>query len=214
MDQLTEKQAEILLLLRRFIDERGYPPTVRDLLVLTGRKSTSGVQKILIALERKGYIKKAPGRSRGIVPLGRPHPIWVPVVGCVMAGTPFLSEEHIEGYYALDISMVPEGSFLFRVRGDSMIGDHIQDGDLILVRPQPRAEEGEIVVALVGGEATVKRLRLGSKGIQLVPSHPGMEPLSLGEDGRLSIIGTVVTVLRFLDSDFSVSSLSGPPQEV
>jgi repressor LexA len=214
MDQLSKKQAEVLLLLRQFVRERGYPPTVRDLLVLTGRKSTSGVQKILNVLERKGYIKKAPGCSRGIVLLGGAHSVWVPLVGCVVAGTPFLSEEHIEGYCAMDGSMVPEGSFLLRVRGDSMIGDHIQDGDLILVRPQPRAEEGAIVVAMVDGEATVKRLHFGDEGIQLVPSHPAMEPFLVRENDRLRIIGAVVAVLRFLDSDLSVSPISRPPQEL
>ena len=214
MDQLTKRQTEFLLLLRKFVRERGYPPTVRELVSLTGRKSTAGVQKLLKALERKGYIKKAPGRSRGIVLLGGVQAIWVPLVGCVVAGAPVLSEEHIEGYCALDESVVPEGSFLLRVQGDSMIGDHIQDGDLILAKPQPRAEDGAIIVAMVDGETTVKRLRLRADGMQLVPSNPALKPFSIREDEQLRIIGTVVAIFRFLEPEFSLSSeprLHGEP---
>jgi repressor LexA len=213
MDQLTERQAEILVLLRKFVRERGYPPTVRELVSLTGRKSTAGVQKLLEALERKGYIKKIPGRSRGIVLLGGVQSVWVPLVGCVVAGAPVFSEENIEGYCALDESVVPEGSFLLRVRGDSMICDHIQDGDLILVRPQPKAEDGAIVVAMVDGEATVKRLRFGTDEIQLVPSNPTLKPLLIREDTQLRIIGTVVAVFRFLEPEFSLSPMPRPHGE-
>ena len=213
MDKLTKKQAEVLFLIRTFVREKGYSPTVRELVSLTGRKSTAGVQKLLDTLERKGYIKKAPGRSRGIVPLGGGQSVWVPLVGWVVAGAPVLSEENIEGYCALDGSTVPKGSFLLRVRGDSMVGDHIQDGDLILVRPQPRADNGDIVVAMVDGETTVKRFRQGAKGIQLVPSHPAMEPLSIREDAQLRIIGKVVAVHRFLEPAFSLSPVPMPHQE-
>jgi len=205
MDQLTKKQEEVLFLIRRFLRDKGYPPTVRELVSLTGRKSTAGVQKILDALERKGHIKKAPGRSRGIVPLRGVQSFWVPLVGWVAAGSPALAEEHIEGYHALDGFVVPEGSFLLRVRGDSMIGDHIQDGDLILVSPQARAEDGAIVVAMVDGETTVKRLCRRGDGIQLVPSHPAMEPLSVRQDVQLRIIGKVVAVLSILDPAFSLT---------
>lgn len=205
MDPLTKKQGEILFLIRQFVREKGYSPTVRELVALTGRKSTAGVQKLLEALERKGYIKKAPGLSRGVVPLGGSQSVWVPLVGWVVAGEPVLSEENIEGYCALDGSVVPEGAFLLRVQGDSMIGDHIQDNDLILVRPQPTAEDGAIVVAMVDGETTVKRLSQGVQGIQLIPSHPAMEPLLIREDVQLRIIGKVFAVLRFLEPEFSVS---------
>jgi repressor LexA len=213
MDQLTKRQTEILLLLRKFVRERGYPPTVRELISLTGRKSTAGMQKLLDALERKGYIKKAHGRSRGIMLLGGVQSVWVPVVGYVMAGTPVLSEENIEGYCALDGSVVPEGSFLLRVQGDSMIGDHIQDGDLILVRPQPRGEDGAIIVAMVDGETTVKRLRLRNDRIQLVPSNPALKPLLIREDEQLRIIGKVVAVFRFLESEFFISPVLRPHWE-
>lgn len=213
MDQLTTRQGELLSLIKQFVREKGYPPTVRELVALTGKKSTSGVQKLLDVLGRKGYIKRAPGRSRGIVPVGGVRSVWVPLVGWVKAGTPVLAEENIEGYCALDGAVVPEGAFLLRVRGDSMIGDHIQDGDLIVVRPQPRTEDGAIVVAMVDGETTVKRLRRQGEGIQLVPSHPAMEPLLVREGVQLGIIGTVVAVLRFLEPEFCVSPGSRPYEE-
>jgi repressor LexA len=213
MDHLTKRQGELLFFIRQFVRGKGYSPTVRELVALTGRKSTAGVQKLLEALERKGYIKKAPGRSRGIVPLGGGQSVWVPLVGWVVAGNPVLSEENIEGYCALDGSVVPEGAFLLRVQGDSMIGDHIQDGDLILVGPQPTAEDGAIVVAMVDGETTVKRLSQGVQGIQLIPSHPAMEPLLIRKDIQLRIIGKVVAVLRFLEPEFSVSPVPRPYEE-
>jgi repressor LexA len=202
MDRLTKKQAETLFLIQRFLREKGYPPTVRELVALTGRKSTSGVQKLLDALEKKGHIKKVPGRSRGIVPREGAQSAWVPVVGGVAAGKPVFSEENIEGYCALDGSVVPEGAFLLRVQGDSMVGDHIQDGDLILVRPQTRAADGSIVVALVDGETTIKRINLRGDGIELAPPHPLIEPLLIRQDIQPRIVGEVVAVLRFLEPAF------------
>jgi repressor LexA len=214
MDQLTKRKAEILFLILEFVRDNGYPPTVRDLVALTDRKSTAGVQKILDALREKGYIKKAPGCSRGIVPRGGDQSVWVPVVGWAAGGRPVFSEENIEGYYALDDSVVPEGAYLFRVRGDSMVGDHIQDGDMIFVSPKARADDGAIVVAMMDGETTVKRLyRRGNGGIRLVPSHPAMEPLSIRKDVQLGIIGKVVAVLRFLEPLFSLASVPGIQQE-
>ncbi len=146
---MTKRQAEVLFLIQEFVRANSYPPTVRDLVALTGRKNTAGVQKIHDALRKKGYIKEASGCSRGIVPLGGGQSVWVPVVGWVAAGRPAFSGENIEGYCALDGSVVPEGAFLLSVRGDSMVRDHIQDGDMILVSPQARAEDGTIVVAMV-----------------------------------------------------------------
>lgn len=213
MDRLTKRQAALLYLIREFVREKGYPPTVRELVTLTGRRSTAGVQKLLDALRKKGHIKKSPGCSRGIVPLGGVQSAWVPLIGWVAAGRPVLTEENIEGYCALDSSVVPKGAFLLRVRGDSMVGDHIQDGDLILVRPQPRAEDGAIVVAMVDGETTVKRLYRRGDGILLVPSHPAMEPLSIRKDVQLRIVGKVVAVLRFLEPAFSLAPAPGIHQE-
>jgi repressor LexA len=192
MDPLTKRQAEVLFLIREFVRDNSYPPTVRDLVALAGRENTAGVQKIHDTLRKKGYIKKAPGCSRGIVPLGGGQSVWVPVVGWVAAGRPVFSGENIEGYCALDGSVVPEGVFLL-----------IQDGDMILVSPQAKADDGAIVVAMVDGATTVKRLYRKGDEIQLVPSHPAMEPLSIRKDVQLRIIGKVVAVLRFLEPVFS-----------
>jgi repressor LexA len=127
----------------------------------------------------------------------------------VVAGTPVFSGENIKGYCALDGSVVLEGAFLLSVRGDSMVGDHIQDGDMILVSPQATADDGAIAVAMVDGETTVKRLYRRGDEIELVPSHPVMEPLLIRKDVELRIIGKVVAVLRFLEPACSSYPLAG-----
>jgi repressor LexA len=127
----------------------------------------------------------------------------------MVAGTPVFSGENIEGYCALDGFVVPEGSFLLSVRGDSMVRDHIQNGDMISVSPQARADDGAIVVAMVDGETTVKRLCLRDGGIQLGPSRPVAKPLPIRKDVELGIIGKVVAVLRFLEPVFSSYSFAG-----
>ncbi len=200
MKSLTERQRYFLDLIYDFIQRRGYPPTVRELLSLTGKRSVAGVQKFLSALERKGYIRRSPGCSRGIELLYVPRSTQVPVVGVVPAGVPLLAEENIEGYFCLDGELAPPGSFLLRVQGDSMIGDQIRDGDYVLVRPQPVVDDGEIAVVALDGEVTVKRFYRDHGGVKLVPSHPDMEPLLVHEGAGLRIIGRVVAVFRFLTS--------------
>jgi repressor LexA len=198
MELLTARQRFILDLIRDFIQQRGYPPTVRELVSLTGKKSIAGAQKILAALERKGYIRKNPGRSRGIELLLAPRPLQIPVVGVVPAGTPVLAEENIEGRFCLDSDLAPPDSFLLKVQGDSMIGDHIQDGDYVLVRPQPVVQEGDIMVAALDGEVTVKRFHREREHIALVPSNPAIKHIWVREGADLRIIGKVVAVFRFL----------------
>lgn len=198
MEALTERQRYFLDLIRDFIQHQGYPPTVRDMLSLARRKSTSGVQKILAALERKGYIRKTPGRSRGIELLYTPRSVQIPVVGVVPAGVPLLAEENIDGHICLGSNIASHGSFLLRVQGDSMIGDHIQDGDYVLVQPQPVAEDSDIVVAALDGEVTVKRFHRARGRIYLVPSNPSMQPVHVHEGTELRTIGKVFAVLRFL----------------
>jgi repressor LexA len=119
MDQLTKRQAELLRLIRVFVREKGYPPTVRELVALTGRRSTAGVQKLLDALRKKGYIKRVRGRSRGIVPVQGGSTVWIPLVGWAAAGSLAVSEEHLGGYDTPNGSAVlaSEDFFLLRVRG-------------------------------------------------------------------------------------------------
>ena len=198
MEPLTENEALVLSHITDFIQRRGYPPTVRDLVSLTGKKSIAGVQNPLAALERKGYLKRTPGRSRGIELLAAPRSVSIPVVGVVPAGTPLLSEENVEGYFSLNAHLAPPNSFLLKVQGDSMIGDYIQDDDYVLVQSQPDAQSGDIVVAAIDGEVTVKRFMRNREGISLVPSNPELTEIRVPEGAELRIIGKVVGVFRFL----------------
>lgn len=198
MEPLTDNEAILFSHIRDFIQHRGYPPTVRDLVSLTGKKSIAGVQNPLAALENKGYLKRTPGRSRGIELIAAPRSVHIPVVGMVPAGTPLLSEENIEGYFSLNANLAPPNSFLLKIHGDSMIGDYIKDDDYVLVQSQPDAQNGDIVVAALDGEVTVKRFQRKRGGIYLVPSNPELTEIRVPEGAELRIIGKVIAVFRFL----------------
>jgi repressor LexA len=198
MEPLTGNEALLFNHIRDFIQHRGYPPTVRELVSLTGKKSIAGVQNPLAALERKGYLKKTPNRSRGIDLIGAPRSVHIPIVGVVPAGIPLLAEENIEGYFSLNANLAPQNSFLLKVQGDSMIGDHIQDEDYVLVQSLPDAQNGDIVVAALNGEVTVKRFQRKRGGIYLVPSNPDLKEIRVHEGDELRMIGKVIAVFRFL----------------
>jgi repressor LexA len=168
-------------------------------------KGPKAPQKTLHILERKGYIRKIPGGSRAIEILSYPqfsltHILSVPIIGRVRAGEPILAVENIEGYINLDRSLVSSGDvFLLRVQGDSMIDAHIQDGDFALVRPQPSAENGEIVVALIEDEATIKRIFKKRDLIRLEPANPKMEPFVVKKgEKKITIVGKVIGIFRKL----------------
>ncbi|MCJ7746794.1 MAG: transcriptional repressor LexA, partial [Desulfobacterales bacterium] len=162
--KLTSTQENVLSFLKNFLQEKGFPPTLREIASHFGLRGPKAPQKTLQILERKGYIRRVPGGSRAIEMLIPPlvhksQILSLPMVGKVRAGEPILAIENIEGYINLDQSLVSSDDvFLLRVQGDSMIDAHIQDGDFALVKPQPNAENGEIVVALVDDEATIKRI--------------------------------------------------------
>ena len=198
MEPLTGNEALLFNHIRDFIQHRGYPPTVRELVSLTGKKSIAGVQNPLAALERKGYLKKTPNRSRGIDLIGAPRSVHIPIVGVVPAGIPLLAEENIEGYFSLNTNLAPQNSFLLKVQGDSMIGDHIQNEDYVLVQSLPDAQNGDIVVAALNGEVTVKRFQRKRGGIYLVPSNPDLKEIRVHEGDELRMIGKVIAVFRFL----------------
>jgi repressor LexA len=150
---LTVRQREVLSFLIRFIEEKGYPPTVREIALYFGLKGPRSPKKRLDALEEKGYIRRKPGKSRAIEvaggPPSRPSQL-VPLVGKVRAGRPSLALEDLEGTLALDRSLARgDETFFLRVKGDSMIGDHIKDGDLALIYPQSMVENREIAVVLI-----------------------------------------------------------------
>ena len=202
-NELTERQKEVFEFLKDFLREKGFPPTLREIAFHFDLKGPRAPQKTLNILERKGYIRKVPGGSRAIEILSYPqfsltHMLSVPIVGRVRAGEPILAIENIEGYVNLDRSLVPSGDvFLLRVQGDSMIEAHIQDGDFALVKPQPNAENGEIVVALIEDEATIKRIFKKRDLIRLEPANPKMEPIVVKKgEKKVTIVGKVVGIFR------------------
>ena len=204
-NELSPTQEKVFEFLKDFLREKGFPPTLREIASHFGLKGPKGPQKTLNILERKGYIRKVPGGSRAIEILSYPqfsltHILSVPIVGRVRAGEPILAIENIEGYINLDRSLVSSGDiFLLRVQGDSMIEAHIQDGDFALVKPQPNAENGEIVVALIEDEATIKRIFMKRDLIRLEPANPRMEPIIVKKgEKKITIVGKVVGIFRKL----------------
>ncbi len=199
----TERQQRILDVIRAFTVERGYPPSVREIGERVGLSSSSTIHAHLKALERRGLILRDPTKPRALrsdLGLGSspvPESIVMPIVGKVAAGTPILAEEHLEGEFVLPASFVPRISdaFMLRVQGDSMIEAAILDGDLIMVRPQRVARDGEIVVAMLDGEATVKRYYREDGRIRLQPENRSMAPIYASD---VEIIGRVEAVVRRL----------------
>jgi repressor LexA len=205
MDDLTFRQQRILEYIRRTVQERGYPPTVREIGEAVGLTSSSSVHAQLANLQRKGVLRKDAARPRAIEVAGaRPRgagAVSIPVLGRIAAGAPVLAEEHVEEYLAVPDTFASEDEhFALRVVGDSMVGAGILDGDTVVVRRQDVAEDGAIVAAQMPGpaeeEATVKRLRRRGRRVTLVPENPTVAPLDLPDGGR--ILGQVVAVLRRL----------------
>ncbi|NUS73594.1 MAG: transcriptional repressor LexA [Corynebacteriales bacterium] len=203
---LTSRQQRILSVIRDSLNERGYPPSVREIGEAVGLASPSSVAYQLTALQKKGFLRRDPNRPRAVdvrtadydngndVP--RPTPALVPLVGRIAAGAPILAEESVEEVLPLPRELVGEGSlFSLKVVGDSMINAAICDGDWVVVRQQPVAENGDIVAAMIDGEATVKSFKKQDKHVWLVPANDAYEPIP-GEEA--TILGKVVSVLRRL----------------
>jgi repressor LexA len=202
MSDITPRQRRILDFIARTVRERGYPPTVREIGEAVGLTSSSSVHAQLANLERKGLLHKDPTKPRAVTlaPEERADGVAVPVVGRIAAGEPVLAEEHIEDRIVVPAAFLRgQGHFALRVAGESMVGAGILDGDVVVVRSQPTATDGEIVAALLPGpaedEATVKRLGHDGPRAMLLPENPAFEPIELA-DGR--ILGKVVAVLRRL----------------
>lgn len=190
MARTSDKQQKILEFLNDFIEENGYPPTVREICAAVGLKSTATVSYHLTELKRLGKIQGDSNKRRAIsLPEGQ-RPGRIPLVGVVTAGYPILAQENIEGSIPWDGE---EGCFALQIQGDSMIGAGILDGDRVVVRPQPEAHNGDIVIALLGDEATCKRFKRDSTGVWLLPENPDYLPID-GKDA--SIIGKVKAVIR------------------
>jgi len=200
--KLTKKQHNFLLFLTKYIRENGYPPTIREMVYHLKLASTNSVKKYLDILERKGYIKRIPNSPRAIEVCAETpenQAKLIPVVGRVRAGAPHLAVEDITGHLAIDASVARwDDTFFLRVEGDSMIDAHIQDGDFVLVKSQQTAENGDIVVAVINDEATVKRFFRRGNRIYLEPANSTMKPIIIRENQshEMMIAGKVVTVLR------------------
>jgi repressor LexA len=201
-DELTDRQAKILEYIRYVTRVRNYPPSVREIGEAVGLSSSSTVHNHLNQLERRGMIKRDPSKSRTVqlvadaqVAEKRRNAVAVPVVGHVAAGAPILAEQNIEDHLLLSPELAQEGWFLLKVRGDSMINAGILDGDLVLVRPQVEASNGATVVALVDGEATVKRFQKGQGSVSLIAENPAYEPIVTD---KASIVGLVKGVVRIM----------------
>ncbi|GGN75287.1 LexA repressor [Actinoplanes lobatus] len=199
---LTTRQLRILAVIRDSVRERGYPPTVREIGAAVGLVSPSSVSYQLGVLEKHGLIRRQPNNSRAVElrPAAdtRPaeHVVTVPVLGAIAAGAPILAEEHVEDYLTVSAGMVGGGTlFALNVKGDSMVDAAICDGDVVVVRKQPVAENGEIVAAMLDGEATVKVFHHTGEHAELLPRNPAYAPIPA--DSAV-ILGKVVCVLRRL----------------
>ena len=198
MKNLSDRQQRILDFIRAHLDENGYPPSFREIGVNVGLKSPSSVDHQLKRLREMGYLQYEEGHFRSITLPDqgeevRPPQGMVPLVGSVAAGAPILAEEHVEEYIPFDAGPHPEDYFALRVRGESMLNAGILPDDLVIVRRQPEAYNGEIVVALFEDEATVKTLSRKNGEVWLLPENPAYEPI----DGRACrILGKVVGLVR------------------
>ncbi len=214
---LTQRQRMVLEVIRDSVQRRGYPPSMREIGEAVGLTSTSSVSHQLRTLQRKGYLRRDPNRPRAVevrVPgqptvrvlpesyeaaggqeaSTRPAPAYVPLVGRIAAGGPILAEEAVEDIFTLPKQLIGEGThFLLQVAGDSMIEAAIADGDWVVVRQQPVAESGDIVAAMIDGEATVKTFKRADDHVWLLPQNASYDPIP-GDDA--TVLGRVVAVLR------------------
>jgi repressor LexA len=208
---LTERQRTILNVIRASVTDRGYPPSIREIGDAVGLTSTSSVAHQLRTLERKGYLRRDPNRPRAVDVRGAddaatppvtevagsdalPVPTFVPVLGRIAAGGPILAEEAVEDVFPLPRELVGEGTlFLLKVVGNSMVEAAICDGDWVVVRQQNVADNGDIVAAMIDGEATVKTFKRAGGQVWLMPHNPAFDPIP-GNDA--TVLGKVVTVIR------------------
>jgi repressor LexA len=206
---LTVRQRRILEFIRAAVERHGYPPSVREIGEAVGLVSPSSVAYQLKELERKGYLRRDPNRPRAVdvrppselmvedeeaVRAARPAPAYVPVLGRIAAGGPILAEQAVEDVFPLPRELVGEGTlFMLQVQGDSMLDAAICDGDWVVVRQQPTANNGDIVAAMLDGEATVKTYRNRDGHVWLMPQNPAFDPIA---GDHATILGRVVTVVR------------------
>ncbi|MEV0453801.1 transcriptional repressor LexA [Catellatospora methionotrophica] len=195
------RQQQILRVIREWVDRHGYPPTVREIAAKIGVSSPSTVAHHLTAMQQRGVIRRDAERPRAVDARAGlagtpspPAPVFVPLIGTIAAGRPLLAEEAIEDVLPLPQEIVGHGTlFALRVRGDSMIDAAICDGDTVVVRQQPTADNGDIVAAMIDGEATVKVYRNLNDAVQLLPRNSSYAPITAND---AVVLGKVVAVLR------------------
>jgi len=193
---LNQRAREILAFIRRFTRDKGYPPTIREIGEAFEISSTNGVRYYLHLLEKGGHLKRSGRISRGI-DTGGSTTSAIPILGRVAAGQPILAESSFEGSLETDrLFGDPSGLFALRVRGDSMVDAGIFEGDYVVVRHQERANPGEMVVALVGEEATVKYYQPRAARVDLVPASPNHQPIVVESTEDFRILGIVKGVVR------------------
>ncbi|MEO8630999.1 MAG: transcriptional repressor LexA [Betaproteobacteria bacterium] len=194
-EELTTRQAEVLQMIADFLQATGFPPTRAEIARKLGFRSPNAAEDHLRALERKGYIEMLPGASRGLRLL---EEVGIPIVGRVAAGSPILAEQHIQGRYQIDTALFkPRADYLLKVRGMSMRDAGILDGDLLAVHRSTEARSGQIVVARLGNEVTVKRLKRQGSQVQLLPENPDFEPISVDlKRDAFAIEGIGVGIIR------------------
>lgn len=208
--RLTERQREVLGFIRDFISEQGYAPSLREVASHLGIRGAKNAGKHLAALEKKGFIRRSPGLSRAIELSGTAaggagtevsRTVSIPIAGRVRAGEPNLAVEDVLGHVALDERFFNcADAFLLQIEGESMVGAGIEDGDFVIVKPQATAANGDIVVALLYDEATVKRFFWKGSKIVLKPENPDLEPIVVAEDGpEVTIIGKVISVIKRME---------------
>jgi repressor LexA len=203
MKEVTARQQAIYNYIRDFVLSRKYPPTIREIGEKFGIKSTNGVRDALNALEKKGLIKKRSNMARSIELPQSVFPIYastarLPIIGRIAAGTPILAEENIEDVLTVDKSMLPRSGEIFalKVRGDSMAGDGILSGDIAIIRMQKNAERGQIIAAIIDGNATLKHYHPSENKIELRASNPKYLPITVSRGESFSIAGILAGVIR------------------
>jgi repressor LexA len=198
--ELTDPQRRTLQVLQRLVSRHGKPPTIKEL-AAAREVSVGTIQDQIAQLERKGYVRRDPHQSRNLTVLRGPTEdvaelIEVPIIGTVAAGPPIWATENILGHVMVEASSIRGRCFALQVQGDSMIRANMKDGDLVIVRQQPVAENGDIVVALLSGEATVKRLSITEEAIRLIPENPKYRPLTIDPSEDFRIVGKVIAIRR------------------
>ncbi len=192
---LTDRQAQVLEFINKFLSRQGYPPTVREVAAQFGFRSPRAAHDHMKALQKKGFLRAAPGLPRALNVVG--HAKHIPLLGRIAAGQPMLAVEEADEYLDLDPTFFGHGSFFaLSVRGDSMVGDHIQEGDLVILRSQADAVSGEVVAVLLEDEVTLKHFHPVADGVELRAANPLVKTIKVRPEDSLRILGVMVGLVR------------------